>query len=260
MKKRIALVLSLVLGITMLTGCGNKDNKKESSGQVAVEKNDSSTDKVSDKDEDNKEEGKSEENKADEENSDKSKEDKDENKDGSAASSLENKSSNEETKSPAKENSSSSNNNTPSTPPSNNTEKPAPKPELAAQYVTLSITCNTLLDNMDKVDDSKKGIIPSNGVILGEQKVEIKEGESVFEVLLRVTREKRIHLDFVESPVYNSAYIRGIQNLYEFDGGDLSGWMYSVNGVFPNKGCSRINVKNGDRIEWKYTCDLGKDL
>lgn len=260
MKKRIALVLSLVLGITMLTGCGNKDNKKESSEQVAIEKNDSSTDKVSDKDEDNKEEEKPEENKADEENSDKSKDDKEENKDGSAASSLENKPSKEETKSPSQESSSSSNNNTPSTPPNNNTEKPAPKPEPAAKYVTLSITCNTLLDNMDKVDDSKKGIIPSNGVILGEQKVEITEGESVFEVLSRVTREKRIHLDFVESPVYNTAYIRGIQNLYEFDGGDLSGWMYSVNGVFPNKGCSRINVKNGDRIEWKYTCDLGKDL
>lgn len=36
------------------------------------------------------------------------------------------------------------------------------------------------------------------------------------------------------TPAYNSAYIEGIGNLYEFDCGNLSGWMYSVNGVWPD--------------------------
>lgn len=133
-------------------------------------------------------------------------------------------------------------------------------PEKKEKYVTMSITCNTILNNLDKVVDGKKDIVPSNGVILGEITVQINEGDTVFDVLVRETRSRRIHMDFVESPVYNSAYIKGIANLYEFDAGDLSGWMYSVNGSFPGYGCSQYKLNDGDVIQWKYTCDLGNDL
>ena len=36
--------------------------------------------------------------------------------------------------------------------------------------------------------------------------------------------------------------------------------MYSVNGAFPNYGCSQYVVQDGDIIVWHYTCDLGADL
>lgn len=138
--------------------------------------------------------------------------------------------------------------------------KPESNQEPLSKYVTISITCHTILNNLDKVSDNKKGIIPSNGVILSQKQVEINDGDTVFDVLLRETRKQRIHMDFVESPVYGSAYIKGINNIYEFDAGELSGWMYSVNGVFPNYGCSIYNLNDGDVIQWMYTCDLGKDL
>lgn len=138
--------------------------------------------------------------------------------------------------------------------------KPESNPEPVSKYVTISITCHTILNNLDKVSYNKKGIIPSNGVILSQKQVEINDGDTVFDVLLRETRKQRIHMDFVESPVYGSAYIKGINNIYEFDAGELSGWMYSVNGVFPNYGCSIYNLNDGDVIQWMYTCDLGKDL
>ena len=67
-------------------------------------------------------------------------------------------------------------------------------------------------------------------------------------------------MEFEDTPMYHSAYIEGIGNLYEFDVGELSGWMYSVNGWFPNYGCSRYQLQNGDVICWVYTCDLGKDV
>mgnify|MGYP004647359247 FL=1 len=35
---------------------------------------------------------------------------------------------------------------------------------------------------------------------------------------------------------------------------------YSVNGWFPNYGCSLYQLKDGDVVEWRYTCDLGEDL
>lgn len=125
---------------------------------------------------------------------------------------------------------------------------------------TLSIRCDTILNNMHLFNEDKLGVLPADGVILDISTVTFSEGESVFDVLKRVTRERRIHMEFKFTPVFNSAYIQGIHNLYEFDCGDLSGWMYKVNDWFPNYGCSRYQLKQGDVIEWVYTCDLGKDV
>lgn len=125
---------------------------------------------------------------------------------------------------------------------------------------TLSIRCDTILNNMNLLKEEKKALVPQNGVILETTTVTFSEGESVFDVLKRVTRERRIHMEFEMTPIYNSAYIEGIHNLYEFDCGNLSGWMYKVNDWFPNYGCSRYQLKQGDVIEWVYTCDLGKDV
>lgn len=125
---------------------------------------------------------------------------------------------------------------------------------------SFSISCATVLDNMDILDKSKKEIIPDDGWILKPVTVNFNEGESVFDVLKQVCRDNKIQLEFSFTPIYNSAYIEGINNLYEFDCGSLSGWMYEVNDWFPNYGCSRYEVKNGDVIEWQYTCDLGGNI
>ena len=69
-----------------------------------------------------------------------------------------------------------------------------------------------------------------------------------------------ILFEFETTPLYSGVYIEGIANLYEFDCGPLSGWMYAVNGAFPNYGCGTCKVKSGDRIQWIYTCDLGRDI
>jgi hypothetical protein len=125
---------------------------------------------------------------------------------------------------------------------------------------TFSVRCDTILDNFDALDPEKKEIVPGDGIIFAAQKVDFYEGESVFNVLLREMKKSKIHMEFVNTPIYNSAYIEGINNLYEFDCGELSGWMYKVNGWFPNYGCSRYQLKDGDVVEWVYTCDLGRDV
>ncbi len=125
---------------------------------------------------------------------------------------------------------------------------------------TFSISCATILNNWDKCDESKKPLVPADGVILPTTTVTFTEGESVFDVLQRLCRENGIHMESSWTPMYNSAYVEGINNLYEFDVGSLSGWMYSVNGWFPNYGCSRYALQNGDVVNWVYTCDLGYDV
>ena len=125
---------------------------------------------------------------------------------------------------------------------------------------TFSIECSTILNNLKDLDPDKRELVPSNGVILAPTKVTFYEGESVFDVLQRVCKEKGIHMESSWTPVYNSAYIEGIHNLYEFDCGELSGWMYRVNGWYPNYGCSRYQLMDGEVVEWRYTCDLGNDV
>ena len=129
-----------------------------------------------------------------------------------------------------------------------------------AYTCTISISCATILDNMDMLADGKDVLVPTDGWILPATTVTFYEGESVFDVLLRVCQENKIHMEYMDTPMYNSAYIEGIHNLYEFDCGNLSGWMYNVNGWFPNYGCSRYALQDGDVICWVYTCDLGADV
>ena len=125
---------------------------------------------------------------------------------------------------------------------------------------TFSISCATILDNMDSLDSNKVELVPDDGWILKPQKVVFNEGESVYDLLVRICKDNNIHLESSWTPMYNSAYIEGINNLYEFDCGSLSGWMYSVNDWFPNYGCSRYELKQGDVVEWEYTCSLGYDI
>lgn len=125
---------------------------------------------------------------------------------------------------------------------------------------TISISCATILDNMELCAENKRPLVPSDGVILPTTSVAFSEGESVYDVLQRVCRDHGIHMESSWTPMYNSAYIEGINNLYEFDVGNESGWMYKVNGWFPNYGCSRYQVEAGDVICWVYTCDLGADV
>ena len=130
----------------------------------------------------------------------------------------------------------------------------------AATVCTISISCATILDHMDQLDGAKTDLVPADGWLLPAMQVEFQAGESVFDVLKRVCRDKKIHMEFSNTPMYNTAYIEGIGNLYEFDCGDGSGWMYSVNGQFPNYGCSQYSLKDGDVVAWVYTCDYGADV
>ncbi len=128
-------------------------------------------------------------------------------------------------------------------------------------YCTVSIRCDTILDNMKDLTAGKSKYVPANGVILTTSRVEFIEGETVFDVLKRACNAAGIQLEYEFTPMYNSYYIEGINNLYEFDCGSQSGWMYKVNGWFPNYGCSVYTLKGGDNIVWCYTCKgLGADV
>ncbi len=128
------------------------------------------------------------------------------------------------------------------------------------QHCSLTVSCATILNNLDKLTAGKEALVPSDGVLLALPDATFTAGETVFDVLKRELKSRELHLEFTLSPLYNTAYINGICNLYEFDCGALSGWLYSVNSAFPSIGCNQYTLNDGDAIAFIYTCDLGRDV
>ncbi|MGN0671071.1 MAG: DUF4430 domain-containing protein [Anaerovoracaceae bacterium] len=131
--------------------------------------------------------------------------------------------------------------------------------------VTVEVRCDALSEHMDYLENASiKDYIPSDGVILAKTSYSGTTENTVFDALNTVCRNNDIHLDFDYTPVYESSYIKAIGFLYEFDAGPASGWMFSVNGWYPNYGCSNYYLRDGDEIVWRYTCrgygsDIGAD-
>ena len=126
---------------------------------------------------------------------------------------------------------------------------------------TITIRCDTVLENAAQLEEAKLPYVPADGEILPVITVEFTPGETVFDVLQRVCEAAQLQLEYSWTPLYDSYYVEGISHLYEFDCGFESGWMYQVDGWFPNYGCSAYQLKGGEEIVWAYTCQgLGTDL
>ena len=122
--------------------------------------------------------------------------------------------------------------------------------------VRMTIRCDTVKDRLN----SK--YIPASGVILPLTEFALGKGETAFDLLTRAARANKIQVENRGSSfgAHGLAYIAGINYLYEFDFGDLSGWIYHVNGMPPSVNSGEYELKDGDLVEWLYTCDLGEDV
>ena len=125
-------------------------------------------------------------------------------------------------------------------------------------HVSLTVDCSKATES-GLLSEELAEMLPQDGIILSCD-AGFTEGESVADIFLRETKDAGILTEVSFTPVYGSVYVEGIANLYEFDCGELSGWMYKVNGEFPGYGCSEYYPKDGDVVEIVYTCDLGKDV
>lgn len=112
--------------------------------------------------------------------------------------------------------------------------------------VTLEIRCDTVAGRED--------YIPESGVILAETEYDFEAGETVYDILVEACRANNIQIEF------SGGYISGMNYIYEFDYGELSGWMYFVNGEEASVGCNSYPLSDGDRIQWIYSLEMGNDL
>ena len=122
--------------------------------------------------------------------------------------------------------------------------------------VSMSIECFDILDNYSSLDEALQNeeYVPNNGIILSLDDVSIHDGDTVFDVLKKVTYENDIQFEYEES-LYG-VYIKGLNYIYEDSCGTLGGWLYTVNGEEPQVGCDSFVLKDSDEVTWYYVCDF----
>lgn len=120
--------------------------------------------------------------------------------------------------------------------------KPVVTPPADPTYITFSVETRTM----------------GTGDIISPKQIEIQSGDTAFTALKREVESRSI--PFVYSGAGPTIYVKSINNLGEFDGGPQSGWMYSVNGEFPQYSAGIYELEKGDILRWQYTRDLGADL
>ncbi len=127
---------------------------------------------------------------------------------------------------------------------------------ISTDTVNVKVDCITALSSLPK-ELENSNYIPQDGIII-DTVVEYENGDTAFTVLTKAAKKDKIMIDY--NGEGSSVYVRGISYLYEFDCGDLSGWMVSINGEFSDVGANSTYIKPNDTVEWRYTCDLGSDI
>ena len=84
--------------------------------------------------------------------------------------------------------------------------------------------------------------------------IEVPAGSKVVDALTKALGLAGIPY---ENPTGN--YVSAIRGLAEFDNGDRSGWMYTLNGIHPTLGVGEQTVRNGDVIVFHYTDDYAQE-
>ena len=126
------------------------------------------------------------------------------------------------------------------------------EPDVPAGSAVISIRCDTI------AGISGSPLVPEDGTVLEPSEISFAEGETVYDLLVRAVRKYGIHMD--SSGSGGMVYVSGIAHIYEFEYGELSGWMFYVNGVSSPVGCASYKLSDGDRVEWMYSRNIGKDL
>ena len=127
-----------------------------------------------------------------------------------------------------------------------------PQSRAGGGCVTMEIRCDVILG----MPGSER--FPADGVILPLTEFAIEPEENALTLLYDAVRAYglQIEVDGVSGDLVETAYVRGIASLYEFDFGDLSGWTYTVNGERPPVGCGAYTLHDGDCVVWAYTVSL----
>ena len=126
--------------------------------------------------------------------------------------------------------------------------------------VSISIECKTLLNRLDEIKPGYVDFVPKDGIVLANISYEVDPSTTVLDVLKKACDAKEISYKVNNGYVQEIAYLPHKILDSSFD--NSSGWMYSINGKYVNKGAGdeKVKLHEGDRIKLMYTLTGGNDL
>lgn len=118
--------------------------------------------------------------------------------------------------------------------------------------------------------DEKKEVAPSSvqpqtqtvsvvvcgldGEVLFSSGTVYRDGITALDILVDCGKEKNIPVAYSGSK--SSAYVTSIGGLAEKQHGDMSGWVYTINGESVMTPCGKCILNPGDHVEWKYITEF----
>ena len=109
-------------------------------------------------------------------------------------------------------------------------------------------------NSTDKITAYIKVYDPKGQTYLQKKSFSVEKGTNAYELLCKTGLKIE-----TENTAYG-IYIKSIEGLGEFDAGQKSGWMYSVNGEFPDLSLDSYKLASGDFVELIYTRAYGTDI
>lgn len=127
----------------------------------------------------------------------------------------------------------------------------APKENAAEEWkCTVTIDCLPLQDTPELVSEKTRVLIPEDYIFV-KKEVTFLEGSSAYDVLIRVMQGEKLHYE-----ADSTNYIFAISNIYSGDCGEMSGWLYEVNGESPMVGAADYKLQDGDALRIYYTAAM----
>ncbi|MBT9672395.1 DUF4430 domain-containing protein [Secundilactobacillus kimchicus] len=136
---------------------------------------------------------------------------------------------------------------TPTAPTTTTTGSQAPITPLVGNTGTST---NTNV-NTEQVQVQIFGPLEEGNKVLKSGNVAIKDGDTAFDVL------KQLDSDISYTGSGSSIYVTRIGSYTAGSGGVGGGWLYNVNGSYPNASAGSYKVKSGDLVQWVWTSTLG---
>ncbi len=139
---------------------------------------------------------------------------------------------------------------------SETTDSTTPEPATAAPAELVDVPDKTLSSDTVQTDENNKikvtvSVDSSRIAAYGidpfqvEQVVELDPGASVYDALCALGL-----------PISGTSYyVSAINGLAERQGGQGSGWTYSVDGAFPSKSCGKYLLYGGEKVAWIYSTE-----
>ncbi|MDO4516608.1 MAG: DUF4430 domain-containing protein [Bacillota bacterium] len=115
---------------------------------------------------------------------------------------------------------------------------------------TVAVSCQNLWENPDLAEQATLDLLPEDGWMLRETQLTVPEGTTVLETLQWAAEEAGLTVTTSGSP----AFVESIGGLATGDGGDVSGWTYTINGETIMESAAVQTVSQDDQVVWSFVC------